>query len=880
MRVLFGVLCLLLAVSSPAQPQSLDPEVLEELRRRAEGARTGGNRSEQLEEARRQRAQEQQRDGLEDPMLLEGERPQAEPEEASPLEQAYRDRLDEEDSALSQFGYDLLQRPKRLPGTLTGRLPDDYRLGVGDELVITLYGNENRTETIQVDREGRLVIEGLGPVIAVNRGFGDLREEIERLVSERLIGTEVLVSVGAPRLVTVYVLGEVAQPGQYEVTAFSDILDALSLAGGVLKSGSLRDIRVDLGDETQTFDLYRLLQGDAGQSIAVKEGARIIVPSIGPTIAVTGSVVRPAIYELQRRAGTTVARALSLAGGPLLARGNRTLIRRLSPEGGETITYAEGGSEPLAPSDLISVQPRSRVASGQFFLRGAVSSPGVRSLDEYNTLSAALENGRTLAPEAYLPFGLLRRVDQATLASTLEPVNLAAVLTGRSDVRLRSFDELFVMNADAVAFLGSSAVRRTVNAPSRQQPCAALQALAQRVRDLGPDRFSVIFRSTFFRTETAEEDGPEAEEADLVGTVEDAGAAEQGIICPELFNNEPDLLPFSLEYATVVAGAVREPGLYPFRDPVPLESLLAVAGGLARQADPDLIELSLFQEDQEGRLTLERQVANLMRTEDLGIPIPPGSSVSVAAKPSQQEPGTVLLTGEFVRPGVYTLRRGERITDLIARAGGLTDFAYPTGAVFTRDSARRERVRSLQRSATELDKALALATLRGDATAEAVAAAEALTDRILSTPVIGRIVVEADPATLDERPSQNIVMQAGDQIFMPRRPNVIHVTGDVLSPGSLIFDENKSVRDYIEEAGGLQSSAEKKKIFVILPNGEARPVRMSIWSFRDVELKPGSTIVVPLDVTPLNFLQLTQSISQILSSIAISAASVAAVSNN
>ncbi|WP_201154195.1 SLBB domain-containing protein [Rhodothalassium salexigens] len=786
-----------------------------------------------------------------------------------------------EPEPLRQYGYDMLDYPKQFPGGLSGRLPDTYRLGIGDELVVTLYGNENSTLTLQVDREGRLVLPDLGPVSAAGRELGVVRSEVVQLVSEKLVGTEVLLSVGAPRLVSTYVLGDVTRPGQYELSSFADILDALSVAGGVKKTGSLRRIIVDDGTRRRSFDLYDILAGRQTDSLRLTDGMRIIVPPIGPTVAVAGAVVRPAIYELAPGTATPAAeRMLAMAGGSVLARGSRMLVKRVSPEGGETVRYLSGAEARLQPSDILLLQLRSQATMGQFELAGAVYSPGIRSIDEYGFLSKALEGGQALKPDAYLPFALLKRKDPETLATVMRAVNLAAVLKGETDVRLRSWDELVVLNETAVDFMGSEPVKLTIDQPNDPGNCESLEMLAKRVREAETERFATTFRSAFFTSqEMAEQDSGAAALSGQMdrSIISDRQTGE--IACPDLFEDRPDLLAFALEYATAISGAVRQPGIYPFAYETSLAGTIAVAGGLSLNANRKLVELSLYERKAGQGIDVDRRKVDLTETDPKSVAVSPGSSVRVTALRSDQEPGTVLLTGEFERPGVYTIKRGETLLELIGRAGGLTSRAYPYGAVFTRESVRDQRRESLKRTAREMDTALTLAAIKGNVDGEALTAARRLSNTLSSADITGRMVVDAEPEVLARDPIANISLEPGDTLHMPRRPTTVQVAGDVLNPGSFRFREGKSVRDYLKEAGGLQSTAEKGRIFVVKANGEATPVSMSVWSFREQTIPPGTTIVVPMDVTPIQYLEIAGTIADIFGNLALSVASVASVTN-
>ncbi len=147
------------------------------------------------------------------------------------------------------------------------------------------------------------------------------------------------------------------------------------------------------------------------------------------------------------------------------------------------------------------------------------------------------------------------------------------------------------------------------------------------------------------------------------------------------------------------------------------------------------------------------------------------------------------------------------------------------------------------------------------------------------TQAVGRIVVEADPIMLAQYPELDTLLEAGDTLYMPQRSNIISVTGEVLNPGASSFIPGRNADDYISKAGGLRRYADEKRVFVVLPNGEAQPVSLAHWNYSPVKIPPGSTIVVPRDTIPFNLYNFTYDITSIFSNLAVSAAAIATINN-
>ncbi|RME64281.1 MAG: hypothetical protein D6782_08605, partial [Alphaproteobacteria bacterium] len=349
--------------------------------------------------------------------------------------------------------------------------------------------------------------------------------------------------------------------------------------------------------------------------------------------------------------------------------------------------------------------------------------------------------------------------------------------------------------------------------------------------------------------------------------------------CPALFEDNPRLLQYTLEHVVSVTGAVRRPSVLPVAQSLDLESLLALAGGFSRDADRTKVEVIDFSmRNGEAAPGLERQVFSAEDISTADILVKPGSGVQVRSQIEAQEIGGILLAGEFKHPGVYIIERGEKLSQVIARAGGLTDQAYPYGAVFTRRSVKEAQQEGFRRTARELNAALVSAALKNNADGEAIRAVRELAQVAATIEVPGRVVIEADPRVLALRPDLDLVVEPGDTLTMPKRPTHVLALGDLLNPGALQFVRGKTVASYVREAGGAQASADKGRMFLVYPNGVAQPVDTSAWSRARYKVPPGSTIIVPKDTEPLAGLQLTREIVTILSQLTLSAASVAVIS--
>lgn len=851
-----------------------------------------------------------------------------------------------------QFGYDFFQAAFAPKESFNGAISDNYLLGIGDELVITLVGQEATSQRVRVDREGRVAFSRLAPISAVGLTMSQFQRELSARANSAFIGTEAFASLGAVRQFSVVVVGEVNRPGIQQVTGFSSILDALGMAGGIKKTGSLRQVRIIRGNRPTQVDLYELLLGSSSSlDIALRDGDRIVVPTLGPTVAVSGDVKRPAIYELPEGAGSlSAADALALGGGAIRPAGAKYIRVTFDPQGRQLVSELTSTEFRVVPGDIVIVGKGENVQLGSVGVAGEVSVPGRRSLQSASTIGAVMRDTNAVKEGAYLTFGVLRTSDAKTLSRRYYALNLRRILDGEEDYVLRDGDELLVLGAADVRFLSSRTVQSiiatrravgaivqdaepqsrrstdgqgTAGAQNQQQQQqqrfepATLGRLESIVGEIGldpstgaitasrqssestntqsggttsgsfvakPQRFglscesAVALRKLVFETRDGRfsnaivgADEPRVENVIATPPIDE---------CPEIFEKQPDLLSFVLEHSVNVTGEVRRPGIYPIVPDTGLDAVAAIAGGLTREVDIQRVEVSRFSTSTETTGSGLRQIIDLKSQHANAVGVGPGDVVRFNPLFSDRDSGPVFLSGEFVRPGSYEIRRGERLSEIIARAGGLTAQAYPYGGVFTRERVRRAEQVALQRLARDLNTAVTLAAARRGIGSEAVSGFGQLSRDVANAPATGRVVIEADPTVLQVRPELDVVLEPGDRVFIPKRPNSVLVTGDVLNPGAQQFVSGRRADAYVRLAGGMQRSADSDRVFVILPNGAAQPVGVSAFNFTPVQVPPGSTIVVPKDATPFDLFTFARDISSVLGQLAVTAAALTVISNN
>ena len=827
----------------------------------------------------------------------------------SALEQDYCQRAGE---VLLGYGYETFDGTRSAVALTNGAVSDTYRLGIGDELVVTLRGQISTTARAFVDREGRVTLQNLNPIPAAGRTFSEFRRELEARTQAAFIGTEVFVSLGVVRSLAVHVVGEVVTPGMHQLSSLSSVVDALVIAGGVKKTGSLRRIMVERGDQIFWVDVYDLLTGAGStRDLGLYAGDRIIVPGLGATVAVAGKVRRPGIYELPEGVtATTVQAVIELAGGPLRPQGTRVLVRTFDASGKEFVRENVDRTSRATDGDLVVLEYPEDVQVGTVRLEGAVRVPGSRVRANALSVRELLGDVDAFQPGAYLPFAVLETTEPATQARGFFPVNLQRVMAGGIDFILGDHDRLIVLSLEDVRFLSSEALQSIIRPPRQEHgfgagrpplgatvatgptsPAQAAQALVgttpagTRPVPVGTETVlpgddaggcsaldllqMIVERTRSSRFATA---------VQIIDAADAAGARKAIAACPEVYRNNPDLLPFVLEHVVSLNGEIRIPGVYPVTTGTTVGVVVAVAGGVTIDADITRVEFtSVEAQPRSGVSTTTRVLLDLSGPQGAVTLINPGAIVRFSPVYSDMDTGPVLLAGEFIRPGYYDIRRGERLSAVIARAGGLTAQAYPFGAVFTREHVRRAQEEAYALASRELNAAVAYALSRGTLQPGAASALQLLSAQVDTTGALGRIVIEADPTVLQVRPEFDVMLEPGDTLLMPKRPNSVLVTGDVLNPAALQFVTGASPETYIRQAGGLQRSADRSSVFLVLPNGVAQPIALNAWTYNTIQIPPGSAIVVPKNPAPLSVLSLSRDIATLVSQIALTAASFAVI---
>ncbi len=846
---------------------------------------------------------------------------------SSNLEHLYMDRSGLQGHVLLQFGYDTFGVPRAVSLVQSGAMQDRYVLGPGDEIIVQLRGQENSNFHVRVDREGKVVLPKLNPITAAGRTLGDFRADLEAAVAQAFVSTSVFVSIGDLRQITVSVTGDVRAPGTRIIPALASPIDAIVLSGGISKTGSLRAVQVIHGSTVRQLDLYAMLVHGGGPSPGtLQDGDKIFVPPIGATVAIAGVVKHEGIFELPRGTDAIGARELMrLAGGVEIAGAYRLSKVTLERDGTtRLIVIPDNGV--VRSGEILFVDSSRNVSEGRVSLIGAVRLPGLRSLSSAPTVGQLIRGVDDLSDDAYTLFALVVRRDPASNAKQLLPFSLYSVFHGGGDIALRNDDSVYVFSSTEIASLSGAADEN--GAAQGAGPSAMTSAAAT------PDTVSMGLNALASgamaggRSGAAEGGGTNAGAggsgtspmsgaaatsppqlgalrsaagsippgdtspvslATRVDAVERAQKDESPIatsIAAKLGVSTQTLARIVADHLVWVLGEVGDPRAYIAAPGTRLGDMLATAGGALRDADLSSIEITSTNIDTHtGTSSTVRSTYGESSDDLKTVSVQPFDVIRLRPVFSDRQEGSVVVAGAVRYPGRFDITREERLSSLLARAGGLTEQAYPYGAVFTRRSVALEQKNGNEREARAINSQLATLvsvslnpTNSGNSgSGNAIQLLSTLVDQLRNEPVTGRMSVIADPAVLAVNPQQDILLEPGDSLFIPARPSTVNVSGEVLSAGAFRFDPNLSTSDYIRLAGGATESADLGRTFVLLPDGAAETLSGNWLSFDRHALPPGSTIIVPRDLRPFDLAQFLTTATQILSQLAITAASLSVV---
>ena len=774
-----------------------------------------------------------------------------------------------------RFGTQVFQDGLRDPRSIPMDLPvgPDYVVGPGDSLSIDLWGGVSTKLVRVVDRQGRVTLPEAGPVLVSGRSLGEVQEAVQKAIGTQYRDTSADVSVSRLRTVRVYVVGEVEEPGAYDISSLSTALNALVAAGGATPRGSLRSLKHMRGrQELEEIDAYDLLlHGVTPDAKRLENGDTLLVPPVGAQVTVAGMVRRPAIYELNGE--KTVADVLELAGGILPAAALRHVeVQRLEAHEKRTMLSLDLSADNSTPSQLASFRiqdgdeihifPIAPYNQDTIYLQGHVLRPGRYSYRDGMKLTDLLASYKEILPEPAAHYGEIIRLNPPDFRPSVVSFDLAAAMKDPTTAPLlqpldtvRVFSRYDFEAAPAIWVGGEVRQPGKYDTPGQVH----LRDVIYLAGGLTPD--AAQGSAQVFRTQA---DGTmKILSVNLKEAI--AGNPVENIL---LLPRDRLLIhksPARVDPATVyIKGEVEKPGRYPLVANMRVSDLVRSAGGLLRSANPDSGDLTHYaisdssgERVQAGHQDLSLAAA-LAGTENQNVPLHDGDVLTVPQQAGWNDIGAVVtLRGEVRKPGVYGIRSGERLSSLLQRAGGLLPTAYPRAAVFEREEVRelqqKNRQEMIQRLEQESTVVKTAASTTGTEEAALQQAAMQQRQRVLDAlrkaPISGRLVIHLRPnRTGFEGSPDDIELRAGDSLMIPKQPGAVLVIGQVYNANALTYTPGRNANWYLSRAGGATQLANKGAIFIVRSDGSVTSGSQGrLWSggVLSATMGPGDTIVVP-----------------------------------
>ena len=788
--------------------------------------------------------------------------------------------------------YDLYQQYARISPTLdrfgmavfqngTGNfdeLPMDmpvgpeYVLGPGDDLNLELTGGVSDHLRRVVDRQGRLVLPDAGVVQVSGKTLGESQQLVQNVLRTQYRDVRVDISLARVRTVRVYVVGDVEHPGPYDVSSLSTPLNAVYEAGGPTSGGSLRIFNHYRGKQLiEQVDVYDLLlHGVPGGLQRLEAGDTVLVPPLGPQVTVEGMVRRPAIYEINQE--KSLAEMLEIAGGVLpsgtlrhvdvervVAHDTRSMLRLDIPENNNAADVTKSLEDfQIQDGDKVRISPILPYADKTVYLEGHVFRPGKFAYRDGMKVTDLIPSYKDLLPEPYTRHAEIIRLRRPDNTPEVLAFNLGDALSGKDQTLvLQPFDTVRVFGRFDFEDTPVVTVTGEVRDPGDHitNGAAYLRDAIYLAGGLAPDALlgdAQVFRKT--------DDGKlQVFSVNLHRALD--GDPKDNILLAEkdrVFVHK-DLN--KVDPATVtIEGEVGRPGKYPLGAGMTAGELVQFAGGLKRGAYTEEADLTSYMVENGSKVVSDHRSVQIARAlngdADTDVRLHDGDVLSIRQLSGWDNLGaTIMVKGEVAHPGGYGIQPGERLSSIIARAGGFLPNAYAYGAVFERVQVQELQAKNrsdlIQRIRTEASEVKLLPGMDTDQQVQAKAAVlqyQKTIENLENTPPEGRLVIHISSDTKRwANTSADIQVRAGDTIYIPKKPGLVLVDGSVYNPTAITYKSGKNAGWYLAQAGGPTDLADKKATFVIRADGSVvgGPGGMFSGGVQTAELRPGDMVVVP-----------------------------------
>ncbi len=769
----------------------------------------------------------------------------------------------------------------------------DYVIGPNDELLIQAWGQVTLNSRFVVSRAGEILIPQVGTVHVAGLRFDQVQPFLKAQMGKLFRNFDLSVNMGQLKSIQVFVVGQARRPGSWTISSLSTLVNAIFVTGGPTPQGSLRHIQLKrAGKQLVDFDLYDLLlRGDKSNDLPLLPGDVIYIPPVGPQVAVAGSVKVPAIYELKAADSNTISDVLELAAGLTnVASGEKVRLERVDQRQMRSITEvpldARGMATVLEDGDLLELVAVANQYKDAVTLRGNVANPGRYGWKPGMRIRDLLPNKEALITRDYWLKRSQLGQPMMTYVPTCLPLNPYGIPNLRYGVPVGEGgeDPYWQYSSMRNAYLtglpvasGDSSVNYFSDGVSLPRSAAGVSGVdgnLQRATDGGLDCGKPNEVSTYLNNLYAVQTN--AQQMQTQGSMQGTTLPMQDTTTSNRMSTASASLGTTVSNAT--AGQFLPKNDIKLNEPDIDWSYAVIERQSKANLTTSLLPFNL------GRVVLEGDASQ-------NLELLPGDVVTIFSKadirvPQSQQTRFVRLEGEFVSSGIYSVRPGETLRQLVQRAGGLTPEAYLYGSEFTRESTRRVQQQRLNEYVDQIAlQANTAATNNAGAAINAQDVAAAAAQRAQAQNIItnlrqaratGRIVLELPPDASDISQLPDLPLEDGDRFIVPRVPSTVSVDGAVYNQNSFLYDPHRRLGDYMRLAGGANRDADKNRAYVIRAGGAVISKQYSSSlrgsGFDSVRLYPGDTVVIPLNLDKGKTMRLIVDIAQIVGQFGIAIA--------
>jgi protein involved in polysaccharide export with SLBB domain len=704
--------------------------------------------------------------------------------------------------------------------------PSNYILGVGDQIVISIWGYADYNRLFYIDKDGYIQQENIGRVYLK----GLTLEQAKELLRTRFANAYMIeksdfdVSINYSRVITINVVGDVENPGSYTFPAINTAYNILAYVGGPSRSGSIRDIQIKRGGKIiRRFDLYKFLFTPERQDdIFLDNNDYIYVPAQKNVVTVEGAVNRVGKYEMMP--GETFDDLLKYCGNYKPDAFTKVIqIRRYDQNKQVIIDYnldsvkATGGKIELMNGDLVSVRSIPDKIKNYNEIIGAVLLPGRYEWREGDRVYDLIQKAQGLREDAYLDEAVLIRTNFDDFRKHSFKIDLNKVMSdpNSEDNMLLTFRDVIEVYAKTDFFdKFDIEIKGEVRKPRHFESEKGLSLRDAIIMSNGLKEEALLDKIIIYRVN---DDLTEKLISFRIDTTDNMAALDTF----KLKKRDKIYVLKDLRridrYYVEVNGMVRKPDTFPYMESMTLADALILAQGFKMEAASNRIEIArIANYDKAISQSVPTQVTilNYSISKNIGkdpvansIKLQPFDQIYVRPTPEFEYQMKVTLKGEVVYPGEYVLTtKDERLSTLIERAGGLTRFAYA-------DGARLYRIED----------------------------------------GIGNVLTDVNKALKNKSSKFNYVLKEGDIIEIPGIKDLVALKGQFNYPADkkpdnlyVPYTDGRDAKFYIDKYGaGFSDSAFKRKTYVIRPNGQILGTHRSMFGKNYPRVEKGSVIVIP-----------------------------------